>query len=191
MSLLPFCHPFSLAFDFDRGFSCRDAAVREFEKWHGWSGSDPFPRNCTTEAQRRANCTTDFGSAGARTWADLQTVVDGNAGTSVNGLDVDKTAFFINLGDEIALGTPDSVLVNQSNLNRAFEAWLEAHKIPAAVAGCAPYVGCVYNTSLLAVAEGPAAAASFYYSKRFAHDFGIYNSSYGGKGPSYHNITDT
>ena len=69
--------------------------MREFEKWHGWSGSDPFPRNCTTEAQRRHNCTTDFGSAGARTWADLQTVVDGNAGTSVNGLDVDKTPFLL------------------------------------------------------------------------------------------------
>ena len=73
---------------------------------------------------------------------------------------------------------------------RAFR--LEAQHIPPETAGCAPYVGCVYNTSLLSVAEGSAAqAASFYYSKRFAHDFGIFNSSYMNKPPSYHNITST
>ena len=68
---------------------------------------------------------------------------------------------------------------NQSALNHAFERWLEESGIPPETAGCTPYVGCVYNTSLLSVVEGgPAQAAAFYYSKRFSHDWGIFNSSY-------------
>ena len=82
---------------------------------------------------------------------------------------------------------------NQSALNHAFERWLEESGIPPETAGCTPYVGCVYNTSLLSVVEGgPAQAAAFYYSKRFSHDWGIFNSSYRyGTLPSYHNITTT
>ena len=43
----------------------------------------------------------------------------------------------------------------------------------------------MYNTSILSVVEGSSSqAAAFYYSWRFAHDFGIFNTS-------YHNVTST
>jgi len=82
----------------------------------------------------------------------------------------------------VGLGGPEGrygpPATNQSALNHAFEAWLEESGIAPDTAGCTPYVGCVYNTSLMAVVEGgPREAAAFYYSKRFAHDFGLRNAS--------------
>lgn len=85
-----------------------NAAVMDFEHMHGLTSAElPFPRNCTTEEQRKVNCTTDFGQAHAPSWAELELLAAGNAGVSVNGLPADKTKWFMNLGDEIALGTPE------------------------------------------------------------------------------------
>lgn len=41
-----------------------DTAVRHFEQMYGLTGNDPWPRNCTTDEQRRMNCTTDFAISG-------------------------------------------------------------------------------------------------------------------------------
>jgi peptidoglycan hydrolase-like protein with peptidoglycan-binding domain len=173
-----------------------DSAVRSFEKMYGLTvNEDPWPRNCTTEEQRQANCTTDFaiGSGNPVTFAALQSMVDGNAGTSVNGLDVDKTNMWMNFGDEIGLSGPEErygpAKTNQSALNHAFEAYLESKDIAPAAAGCKPYVGCVYNTSLPVENNGD--MASYYYSWRFSHDFGLYNASYNLVEPPYKNKTDT
>lgn len=62
-------------------------------------------------------------------------------------------------GPEGRYGPPAT---NQSALNHAFEAWLEESGIAAETAGCTPYVGCVYNKSMMAVVEGgPREAAAF------------------------------
>ena len=87
-----------------------NSAVLDFERMHGLtSAALPMPRNCTTDEQRSANCTTDFGQADARTYNDLELLAAGNAGVSVNGLPANKTKFFINLGDEISLGGPEQL----------------------------------------------------------------------------------
>jgi hypothetical protein len=189
-----------------------DAAVRDFEKMNGLTGNDPWPRNCTTDAQRAANCTTDFASMDGRevlmaSWVSgaldlhnasivggLAAMAAGNAGASASGLPADKTHFSLNLGDEIGLGGPETrygpPATNQTALNHAFEAWLESKQIAPAAAGCAPYVGCVYNTTLPWEGER-ANFAGFYHSKRFSNDFGIANATYNPVTPSYKNLTDT
>ena len=82
----------------------------DFERMHGLTSTAlPMPRNCTTDEQRSVNCTTDFGQAGVKTYAELELLAAGNAGVSLNGLPANKTNFFINLGDEISLGGPEQL----------------------------------------------------------------------------------
>lgn len=79
---------------------------------------------------------------------------------------------------------------NQTVLNALYDTWLKAHDIAPETAGCDPYDGCVYNTSILMVSDGKARA--FYYSNMYRYDYEIYHSSppYGAtKGVPYYNTT--
>ena len=131
--------------------------------------------------------TTNFGfGVTFKTEADLEQMVADGAG--------DKP-WVASLGDEISLNGPERDFppaVNQSHLNAMFEEWLESKQIKASTAGCDPYEGCVYNKSILMVAEGKAAA--FYFSNLFSFDFELMNGSPNLRNPAhvpYKNVTDT
>ena len=79
---------------------------------------------------------------------------------------------------------------NQTALNSLYDTWLKAQGISPETAGCDPYDGCVYNTSILMASDGKGRA--FYYSNMYRFHYEIYHSHlpYGAiKGVPYYNIT--
>ena len=83
----------------------------------------------------------------------------------------------IKLGDEIHLPGPETVYENESSLDAAFAQWLLANGVSAESAGCETdgLLSCTYNKSIAHMDRHP---GRFYFSNRFAHDFGILNSHY-------------
>ena len=151
------------------------AGVKKFKKMFALSTGPPD-----------VNSTTNFGEASGWLGKDmpaaqgLQALVTNGAGSK---------SWFTNLGDEIALTGPENdyrgadpstgagfpLQVNQSALNKIFEQWLKQQQILPAAAGCDPYAGCIYNTSIMMASEGQAHA--FYYSNLFRYDYELHNAS--------------
>ena len=139
--------------------------------------SDPEWVAKTTEFQKMVgltlvppsrNSTTAFGGTGFSGPADLQALVDAGA---------NNLSMYANLGDEIGLSRPEShypPATNQTLLNRMMEVWLKERGVTPAEAGCDPYIGCIYNKSILLVKTN---AKSFYWSNRFSDAYGLVNGT--------------
>lgn len=168
------------------------AGVKKFHKMFAISTGPPT-----------FNSSTNFGEVSG--WLGKSVSADqGLQGLVTNG--AGNKSWFTNLGDEISLTGPQNdqrykgtdpssgsgfpLYVNQSALNTIWEQWLKHKKIAPKIAGCDPYAGCVFNTSISMPSEGK--ARSFYYSNLFRYDWELHNSSltHGAlANVPYHNVT--